>query len=421
VNFLKSCLLLMFPLLVAQPAEALTNQCLVGVPNGYNYQTVIHRTGWDELDYFNLQSYFSDRHLPNATPWVRISEVYTVNGVGIPQEPAKQFTMTNYGPLPQMLDWFLHDPQWGRVVLVGDLSSGTVHDFMEGSGPTYYLYWEAGRCLINTVLDNTPVITLSVPSLVTLSDAYQFKTTFTPVGVVASNYKYEIRFDKKGKQTWYTLYNGPNPTFDGVSKVAGKFFVRVTITVNGSEYVSAEQSYSAQFPSSNDIKLDSDVQAATLSAWISTLLATTPASAREEGFYIYLNTSNNSMEFSSTSYGRVAYIDPTTGTWARVKGKTLGPTVTVTGPGDSIDSPTPLDSPTYRIAFFHTHVPPIMSSLWERPTGPSEVDEDSAVSGKPVLALLVYDYLAPTVIGGSSWFAPAGLWPSLRAFRRPIP
>jgi hypothetical protein len=171
---LKLLLLLVIALLAAQSAHAMKNECLVGVPDGYNYQTVIHRTGWDEADYFSIQAWWAaNRNHPNVIGWVRIRERYTFGGVAGAPVPEKYFPMTQYGPLPQERDWALPDPpQNVPIFLIGDLSTGAVNDFdhPEGGWDVFFTHSSANPCGVSATFNNTPpqiseaVLTSVVPA-----------------------------------------------------------------------------------------------------------------------------------------------------------------------------------------------------------------------------------------------------------------
>ncbi len=137
------------------------------------------------------------------------------------------------------------------------------------------------------------------------------------------------------------------------AQVAGKFKVRTLTrvggerTTGGTVAMSTEKDVEVQFPSYASIVADADVISATNAAWASTLAATTPTSRSEEGFWIRLNTDTEKYEFTTTVLGPI--VGPNQG----------GSVVLGSRPADSVSGTlTPLSSPTYTVASFHTHTHP---------------------------------------------------------------
>jgi hypothetical protein len=129
------------------------------------------------------------------------------------------------------------------------------------------------------------------------------------------------------------------------------------------------------FPSYREIVGDADVRARTGAAWASMLAATTPASRREEGFWIRLNKGTGKYEFTPTILGPV-----------------IGPLAT----GSVVLGARPADvapgtpGAIYTVASFHTHTPTTFRPVG-RPVGPS--GPDNAADTSDDVVGVVYDYV----------------------------
>ena len=233
-------------------------------------------------------------------------------------------------------------------------------------------------------------------TLLTLMETNTLTAVVTPSnGISVSEYTFEIKRD--GSPTWYQLYQGPQPSFEAVAKVAGQFDLRVSASIAGVTCVSQEKDVEAQFPSDSDILAGQGVHSRMDQAWTDTKNATTPTSRREEGYYITLDT-------SSGSYGITAH---TVGAFVSNDVGAVWDTATNPRPLDSIADPTPLDQPTYTVGWFHTHTPTTYRSLG-RPAGPSggpgpPPTFDYSWSARPDICIpgYAYDYTESPAGSGS--------------------
>ncbi|MET0650004.1 MAG: Calx-beta domain-containing protein [Pyrinomonadaceae bacterium] len=233
---------------------------------------------------------------------------------------------------------------------------------------------------------------------ITLLDMNTLTAKVTPTGGSGEITKYKFEIKRTSEATWHTLQEDASGTFSKKAKVAGKFKVRLTATLSdGTETTSPEKDLEVQFPSYADIVGDGDVVSATDAAWAATLADATPTQRRERGFWIRLNTSTEKYEVTSTDFG------PFVGN-AGQGTVNLSPK-----PADSPASPTPLDTPTYTVASFHTHTPTFYRTSG-RVVGPS--NQDGIADMADNVTGVVYDYE-----GNALGEAPPG-WPLNSPARR---
>ncbi|MDR0993151.1 MAG: hypothetical protein LBN38_01075 [Verrucomicrobiota bacterium] len=226
-------------------------------------------------------------------------------------------------------------------------------------------------------------------TLRTLMETNTLTAMVTPLnGLSVSEYTFEIKRD--GSPTWYSLYQGPQLSFEAVAKVAGQFDLRVSASVAGVTCVSQEKDVEAQFPGDSDILAGQGVHSRMDQAWANTKNATTPTSRREEGYYITLDT-------SSGSYGITVHtIAPSV---ANNQGASWN-TATFPRPPDSIVNPAPLEQPTYIIGWFHTHTPTTYRSVG-RGVGPSGADSGWSANASINIPGYAYDYTESPAGSGS--------------------
>jgi hypothetical protein len=153
------------------------------------------------------------------------------------------------------------------------------------------------------------------------------------------------------------------------------------------------------FPSYREIVQNADVQAQTSAAWASTLAAATPASRREEGFWIRYNKGTSKYEFTPTILGPV--VGPLAG----------GSVVLGARPADVAPDTA---AAIYTVGSFHTHTPTAFRPVG-RAVGPSGADQAADTSDDVVG--VVYDYVESPPASGNIPAAhplasPAQLYPS---------
>ncbi len=141
------------------------------------------------------------------------------------------------------------------------------------------------------------------------------------------------------------------------------------------------------FPTFNQIVADRDVQTQTDRAWRNTEAAATPASRREEGFWIRLNTKTNRYEFTPTILGAAS--------------PPLGGASVDLGARPADSNPGTADA-IYTVASFHTHTPTAHRPVG-RPVGPSGAD--NRVDTSDDVVGVVYDYIESPAGSGN---IPAG-------------
>lgn len=236
-------------------------------------------------------------------------------------------------------------------------------------------------------------------------------------GVSAEKYKIEIK--RTNSTNWKVLSTSQamNPWN---AKIAGGFELHAGAMINGRWYHSTSVVVQVQFPEYSQIKGDSDVQAMTASAWATTLLDCTenPNRRRECGFWILLDTINDSYARTPIEYGEWTGPDDDAGMSLPER------------PANFPANPQPdARGAVYAVASFHTHtpvayitnLPPDLAGWY---VGPSDEDNDSDnAAGVPGM---VYDYVASPAGGntiplGHPENAPAKLYQSGDFNRREDP
>jgi hypothetical protein len=178
----------------------------------------------------------------------------------------------------------------------------------------------------------------------------------------------------------------------------------------------------AQFPSAARILTGTGVQARMDQAWTDTKNATTATTRREEGYYITLNTDTG-------NYGITAH---TIGTPVANNQGAAWDTATFPRPPDSIANPSPLDKPTYTVAWFHTHTPTVNRTAADMPpngtrgVGPSGADHAWSVNAGINIPGYAYDYTespagSGTIPAGHPINSAAQVYPITPPIRRPTP
>jgi len=226
----------------------------------------------------------------------------------------------------------------------------------------------------------------------TLLKENKFTGKIIPASLAASNYKFEIR--RASEATWYEIVSGANSVHTGKARVTGKFKVRVTATAQAIMCKSTEKDVEVQFPDATDILAAAGVRGRMDTAWTDTKNATTATSRREEGYYITVNT-------DTEAYGITAHTIATP--VANNQGAGWD-TATFPRPADSIANPTPLQKPTYTIAWFHTHTPTTFRMVG-RPIGPSAADFGWSTNASINCPGYAYDYTESPAGSGN---IPAG-------------
>lgn len=141
------------------------------------------------------------------------------------------------------------------------------------------------------------------------------------------------------------------------------------------------------YPDVSAIKSNGTVASEMLSVWEATKAAASPSGRKEMGFWIFANTTGNSLSYEcgqiingpNTSCGNTA-------------------SISFSNPGDQASS-NPLVGGKYYVAFFHTHTPLTYcfhsdpTRTYFREVGPSGPDNNIDYPG------LLYDYL-PILNGG---------------------
>ncbi len=239
----------------------------------------------------------------------------------------------------------------------------------------------------------------------------------SPASIIVDAYRIEIK--SISGVTWCTLSNNKVENA-WQTKIAGTFKLRGIVTVCGIEHFSAEKDLEVQFPSYAEITSDAAVVTATANEWQNTLTDCTqiPNRRRERGFWIRLNTSTNTYEFTPT----------VTGDWSGPGGPVSIPLPP--RPADSPAYPSPCDhGATYSVASFHTHTPTVFRVAATPPgstrdVGPS--DPDRRIDNKDDVPGVVYDYVESP--GGSGSIpmghpenSPAQLYHSMGRNRRSTP
>jgi hypothetical protein len=232
----------------------------------------------------------------------------------------------------------------------------------------------------------------------TLLGVNTLTATVTPPGGSTEITKYKFEIKRSTEATWHVLQDTAANSFSKKAKVAGRFKLRVTATLSdNSTIMSPEKDLEVQFPSYADVSGNGTVVSATDAAWTATKADASATQRRERGFWITLNTQTEQYVIGATEFGP----------WvADTVGASMSPSAK---PADSIAAPTPLQEPTYTVAYFHTHTPTFYRTMG-RPVGPSGADTTFHTSQNVVG--IAYDYL-----GDASGNAPAG-WPLHSPARR---
>lgn len=209
-----------------------------------------------------------------------------------------------------------------------------------------------------------------------------------PNSVALTDYTIEIA--RKGLlSNWYTLSSG-SVSYSWTAKIAGEFQLRAKAKVNGMEVVSKIIDVAVQFPSFNEIIEDKVVKSKMDSEWQNTLNDCTPNPnrCRERGFWIILDTTDNSYKISEIFLG--PWNEPPD-TASIDLGKRPGVRLSVPAPN--------ANGATYAVASFHTH-PPMTYFPYEsgRRTGPSSADMNKDMADN--VAGIVYDYTTAFITGG---------------------
>ena len=237
-------------------------------------------------------------------------------------------------------------------------------------------------------------------NVVTLTDGNPLRVqTHRGNGSETPTHKFQIRWDGGG-DNWYDLGSTQSSAWRYPTSVAGHFDTRVVSSIGGRHFASNLENMEVQFPDYAVIEADADVRAKTDRVWADSLAASLAGDTHEKGFWILLNTQSLSYEFTSVKRGP-EWTDP-----AQIPSIKLGPR-----PSDSHANPTPLSSPTYAVASFHTH-PPVIFAGYGRATGPSGTGGPTGGGDKQAdtlddVAGIVYDYSAPYVASGHNPNDPA--------------
>jgi hypothetical protein len=222
------------------------------------------------------------------------------------------------------------------------------------------------------------------PAVTTLLDSEVLRARLTPSTPRASSYKFEIK--RPAQAGWTVLRTTPKSGIQFTVKIAGHFEVRVVATVQGRRLFSHPQNLAVRFPSYGKVVSDPRVQAFTAAAWQRTLNRAKPASRREEGFWIGINTCKG-------RYGQTASV--------------LGPLVGPNQTGSVVLGNRPPDKPlaprltgcaVYIIVSFHTHTP-TRYRPFARAVGPSAAD--GRVDAADDVIGIVYDYVANPLASGN--------------------
>ena len=295
----------------------------------------------------------------------------------------------------------------GGFLLWGDVSasvSGHVCNAPENDG-TCTLCGHAPGC-VGTAATNM-VLTLKHDADATLDVPVTGRGEDEP-SIVSK--RVEIR--RRNESTWYRLCGGEFPRGLNV-KVAGHFVLRpVAVDSDGHEYCGKESEMEVLFPSYEQIVQDATIVGITDAAWAATILDCSETNRRERGFWILLDTENNSYASGPTTYG--PWVDNVAGAYVELPPR----------PSDSPASPPPnAGGCLYPVASFHCHTPTTYRDRGRR-AGPSP--EDNLVDFYDNVPGIVYDYLdfpsgSGDVPAGHPLHSPAKRYKSLGVERRPTP
>lgn len=229
----------------------------------------------------------------------------------------------------------------------------------------------------------SPTVTLELErDTLTLKHARanHLRVVVAPPSCRVSGYRIEIQRASGG--AWFPL--ATRPSFWWLARVAGRFKLRATATVEGSDVQSAPVDCEVRFPTYGQIVADSEVRRAMNALWALTLNDCTrrPNQRREHGCWIELDTRANRYVFTHRA----------TGGWS---GPGAGASVNLPGrPADTPANPDPnAAGARYPVASFHTHTPTTYRTglgLLPRPIGPSGADNRADTSDQ--VPGIVYDY-----------------------------
>jgi hypothetical protein len=258
----------------------------------------------------------------------------------------------------------------------------------------------------------SPKVELEVEkALLTLKHDCQCRLTInvTPESCPVTEYKIEIQ--KASGGSWFLLSDMRN--YAWVARVAGKFKIRGTAKVNGSDVQSDLKDVEVQFPTYDQIVGDGGVRNATAAEWRATVRDCTEKPVnrrRERGFFIRLNTKKNVYTFTNKVTG--PWVDPGTGASVSLGAR----------PADDPDNPNPnAKGSKYVVASFHTHTSTNFRTDG-REIGPSSADDSN--NTRRQIPGVVYDYTAASgneIPAGHPKTASAKLYKSLGLERRPTP
>jgi hypothetical protein len=207
----------------------------------------------------------------------------------------------------------------------------------------------------------------------------------------ATTYKYQIK--RNTSDQWFDLGTSASNVFDWRPTVVGIFDIRVTATRAGKTYgPSASTLAIVGFPSYGEI-IDALPAETTGFDLLHEFLLTEQFTVddpqhrrRETAFWIVLDTSTGAYQLEGLQYGPPTGYGP-----GERPGFSPAPK-----PQDSILNPNPTDTPTYTVAFFHTHTPGAYNPN-PRPVGPSR--EDDIFCNENNVVGIVYDYVAANQLG----------------------
>ncbi len=280
-------------------------------------------------------------------------------------------------PILQVLVGSLGDyPPRTNVMSVGPTNWALITNFL-GSGVSTDAVFKANLDTYYEILIPDLLVKQRTNSLLTTNifTAKSYPTRMTP-----TNYHFQIR--RASSTNWYTLTNGTASACTSIVAVAGHFKLRVTVSVTNAVAQSREKNFTVEFPHYSAITSSVDVINRANQAWSNTLAATTVAGRREEGFWIQINTQTQQYQFAATDYGptvtayEVAYV------------------VARPRPPDDPATPSPLDRPTYTVAYFHTHTPTRyrVDGRNVGPSRPPHLPNDENFCFKNDVVGIVYDY-----------------------------
>ncbi|NKB24141.1 MAG: hypothetical protein GKR87_07160 [Kiritimatiellae bacterium] len=118
--------------------------------------------------------------------------------------------------------------------------------------------------------------------------------------VTVDEYKIEIK--RTIESTWYSMATSKTLT-PWYGNIAGFFHLRGMAKINRVECYSTNVVVTNQFPSYTQIVGDTIVQTDTATEWANTLTDCTTNQRRERGFWILLNTINDSYEHIPVTLG----------------------------------------------------------------------------------------------------------------------